>query len=153
MSARSLPTASPRRQARHPKVAHLIAADENALAELEALVATLPLCATGRIFIEVPDDEWIGAIDAPPRMTVTWLSRSRRSGAMGTARRCAPGQALARAVTAWSDEMLCAEDAAHTSVDILTGYLAAADIVEHLLEIGHPVEAIHAPAAYGLLVD
>ena len=64
-------------------------------------------------------------------MTVTWLDRSRRSGEPGTGRGCASGVAVARAVTAWADEMLCDEDD-HTRIFLLGGYLGTADIVDHL---------------------
>src|SRR5690349_11165126 len=93
--------ASACRASRHSRVQHLITADETSLAELEALLATLPLCSTGRVFIEIPDESWRGEIVVPARMTLTWLDRSRRSGAPGTGRGCSAGQALARAVTAW----------------------------------------------------
>ncbi len=46
------------RSSRHTRVQHLITADESSLAELEALLATLPICSTGRVFIEVPDAAW-----------------------------------------------------------------------------------------------
>ena len=35
------------RASRHTRVQHLITADESSLAELEALLATLPICSTG----------------------------------------------------------------------------------------------------------
>lgn len=136
MSTRPDRRISARRAARHPKAAYLVAADEHAFAELEALIATLPLCATGRIFIEVPDADHIGVVTAPPRMTVTWLDRSVR-GAL-------PGQVLTRAVTAWADEMLCDEDDV-TRAHLLTGYLATVDIAEHLTDrVGFPAARVHA---------
>ena len=67
----------------------------------------------------------------PARMVVTWLDRAVRTGEPGTGRGCAPGQALARAVTAWADEMLCADDD-HTRIFLMGGYLGTADIVDHL---------------------
>src|SRR5688572_18599668 len=119
------------RSARHTRVQHLITADEHSLAELEVLLATLPLCATGRLFIEIPTADDIVELQTPPRMTVTWLDRSRRSGDPGTGRGCASGAAIARAVTAWADEMLC-EDEDFTRIFLLGGYLGTADIVDHL---------------------
>ncbi len=138
------------RSGKHARVQQLITADENSLAELEALVATLPICSTGRVFIEVPDATWIGEIAVPARMIVTWLDRSRRSGAPGTGRSCAPGQALARAVAAWADEMLC-DDGHGTQVHLLGGFLGTADIVDHLTE-GLSVDParIHTPERFGL---
>jgi hypothetical protein len=83
-------------------------------------------------------------------MVVTWLDRSARSGEPGSGRGCAPGQALARAVTAWADEMLC-EDDDHTRIFLLGGYLGTADIVDHLtIRSGIPATAIHTPARFGL---
>lgn len=138
------------RSSRHTRVQHLIAADESSLAELEALLATLPLCSTGRVFIEVPDAAAQAEIAVPPRMVLTWLDRSRRSGDPGTSRGCAPGQALARAVIAWADEMLCDEDDA-TRIHLLGGYLGTADIVEHLVAArGVDAAAIRTPEKYGL---
>src|SRR5690606_10249738 len=107
---------------------HLVTADEHSLAELEAVLATLPLCATGRVFIEVPDAASIGVVQAPARMTVTWLVRATRTGAPGTGRSCAPGEALSRAVCAWADEMLC-DQGPIAGVTLLGGYLGTADIV------------------------
>ncbi len=138
------------RAAKHTRVQHLITADEHSLADLEALVATLPLCSTGRIFIEVPDEGWHADIAVPPRMTLTWLDRSRRSGAPGTGRTCAPGQALARAVSAWADEMLCGQERG-TRVFLLGGYLGTADIVDHLTgRLGIPADDIRTPERFGL---
>ncbi|HWU27838.1 MAG TPA: phage tail protein, partial [Microbacterium sp.] len=56
-----------RRASRRPQVQHLITADENSLAELEVLLATLPLCAVGRVFIEVADQDDVSVVSAPPR--------------------------------------------------------------------------------------
>lgn len=138
------------RSSRHTRVQHLITADETSLAEMDALLSTLPICSTGRIFVEVPDASWITAIAAPARMTVTWLDRSRRGGAPGTGRACAPGQALVRAVTGWAGEMLCCDDDA-TRIFLLGGYLGTAEIVEELTNrYGVEAAAIHTPARFGL---
>lgn len=141
--------ASACRSSRHTRVQHLITADESSLAELEVVLATLPICSTGRVFIEVPDASWQADIVAPNRMVVTWLDRSQRSGAPGTGRGCSAGEALSRAVTAWSNEMLCAEDD-QTRIHLLGGYLGTADIVDHLVGMGVRPESIHAPEQYGL---
>lgn len=143
-------TRAERRAARR-RALHLVTADENSLAELEIFLATLPLCASGRIFIEVPDASDIGIVDAPGRMTVTWLARGQRSGAPGSGRSCAPGQALARATCAWADEMMC-DDEIETHVTLLGGYLGSADIVDHLTNaLDIEPALIHAPARFGLL--
>ncbi|UJP11402.1 SIP domain-containing protein [Microbacterium sp. KUDC0406] len=149
----SLDTATARSQRREARRRshHLVTADENSLADLELFIATLPLCASGRIFIEVPEASDIGVIEAPGRMTVTWLARGSRTGAAGTGRLCAPGQALATATCAWADEMLC-DDEIETRVTLLGGFLGTADIVEHLTDsLGIDESAISVPESYGLL--
>ncbi|MGM1017768.1 MAG: SIP domain-containing protein [Actinomycetota bacterium] len=144
-------TARAQRRAARQRSHHLVTADENSFAELEIFLATLPLCATGRVFIEVASVEDIGHVDVPARMTVTWLARSSRSGAPGTGRSCAPGSAISRAACAWADEMLCDEQAA-TNVTLLGGYLGTADIVEHLTSVlDVPAASIYAPERFGLL--
>ncbi len=144
------PTLAARRSARRARVQYLVTADEHALADLAATVAGLPLCATGRIFVEVPDASWIAPLSAPTRMTVTWLDRSRRSGAPGTAAACGQGTALARAVIAWATEAIAAPDDA-TRFVLLGSYVGTADIVDHLTErIGVDASAIHTPARFGL---
>lgn len=146
----SSPPLQRRRTAASPRVQHLITADESSLADLEALLAALPLCSTGRVFVEIPDASWQPVLAAPSRMTVTVLDRSRRSCAPGSGRTCAPGEALVRAATAWADEMMCAPDDA-TRVFLLGGYLGTADIVEHLTDRLHVVrDAIVTPERFGL---
>ena len=138
------------RASRHTRVQHLVTADENSLAELEALLATLPICSTGRVFIEVPDESWIGRIAAPARMTLSWLVRWRRCGARGCGRGCAPGEAVSRAVSGWAGEMLCCDDDA-TRVVLLGGYLGTAEIVDELVaRHGVDPQAIHTPERFGL---
>ncbi|MDR2321616.1 MAG: siderophore-interacting protein [Microbacterium sp.] len=137
---------------RSSKAQYLIVADERSLAELEAELSTLPLCATGRVFIEVPDAESISTVTVPPRMTVTWLPRATRSGAPGTARRCPQGMAASRAAIAWADEMLCDGAEEHTTVTLLGGFLGTADIAEHLTErLGMDPARITAPERFRLL--
>lgn len=142
------------RASRHARVQQLITADETSLVDLETLVATLPICSTGRVFVEVPDASWIFDLAVPARMIVTWLDRSRRGGDPGTGRACAPGQALGRAVTAWADEMLCAQDdatACRTGIHLLGGFLGTADIADHLTEVlGIDEAAVHTPERFGL---
>ncbi|MGB3376848.1 MAG: SIP domain-containing protein [Microbacterium sp.] len=142
-------TRAARRASRRPLVQHLITADEYSLAELELMLATLPLCAVGRVFIEVSDAGDVGVVSVPPRMTVTWLVRTR-----GGARRTT-GEVLTRAATAWADEMLCDDSEAtlRTEATLLGGFVSTADIVDHLTERhGIAPTAIHAPARYGLPV-
>ena len=142
-------TRAARRASRRPLVQHLITADENSLAELELVLATLPLCAVGRVFVEVPDADAVGRIEVPPRMTVSWLVRTRAGVRRPT------GEILTRAATAWADEMLCDESEAtlRTEATLLGGFVSTADIVDHLTERhGVAATAIHAPARYGLPV-
>lgn len=139
------------RRAARRRSHHLVTADETSLVDLEMFLSTLPLCASGRVFIEVPSTDDIQAIEAPARMTVTWLARGSRSGAPGSGRSCAPGQALARATCAWADEMLCGDEF-ETTVTLLGGYLGTADIVEHLTaKLAVEPTSIHAPERFGLL--
>lgn len=138
------------RASRHTRVQHLITADETSLADLEVLLATLPICSTGRVFVEVPDASWIAPLQVPVRMTVTWLDRSLRGGAVGSARSCAPGEALTRAVSGWAGEMLCADDD-HTRIFLLGAYLGTADIFDELTSrFAVDTAAIHTPARFGL---
>ncbi|MFT4051811.1 MAG: SIP domain-containing protein [Microbacterium sp.] len=143
------------RSSRHARVQQLITADETSLVDLETLIATLPICSTGRVFIEVPDASWVFDLKVPARMIVTWLDRSQRTGDPGTGRSCAAGQALARAVTAWADEMLCgdacAAGASSTGIHLLGGYLGTADIFDHLTgSLGLDGASIHTPERFGL---
>lgn len=147
-----------RRASRRPRVQHLVTADETSLVDLEALLATLPICSTGRVFVEVPDASHIVDIDVPGRMVLTWLDRSRRSGAPGTGSSCTPGVALTRAVTAWADEMLCDEasldEAERTRIYLLGGFLGTADIVDHLSDrLDVPAASIRTPERFGLLTE
>lgn len=140
-----------RAASRASRVQHLVAADETSLTELEVALATLPLCAVGRVFVEVPDAPHIVPLVVPPRMTVSWLARDSRTGAPGTGRCCGHGEALARAVNAWADEMMCADDDT-TTVTLLGGFLGTAEIVDHLLDArGTDPARIHAPERFGLL--
>lgn len=148
-TARTEHTPAACRAPRHNRVQHLITADESSLAELQAVLATLPICSTGRVFVEVPDASWIGELAAPARMTVAWLDRSRRSGAPGTGRGCATGEAVARAVAAWAGEMI--DEGDQTRVILLGGFLGTADIVEELVERrGVARDAIQTPERFGL---
>lgn len=144
-------SARAQRRAARQSAHHLVTADENSLVELEMFLATLPLCASGRVFIEVPEASDIRAIEAPARMTVTWLARSARSGEPGSGRSCAPGAALSRATCAWADEMLC-DGETMTNITLFGGYLGTADVVDHLTQtLNVAPAAIHAPERFGLL--
>jgi NADPH-dependent ferric siderophore reductase len=129
------------------RVQFLVVADETSLTELEAELALLPLCARGRVFVEVGDDSEIVALATPLRMTVTWLERSRRSGRPGTGERCARGEAGARAVRAWCDEMLC-DGPGETRAIVTGGYALATEVREHLIHtVGMSPAAVAATAA------
>ncbi|GAA4151762.1 SIP domain-containing protein [Leifsonia shinshuensis] len=124
------------------RVQFLVVGDETSLAELEAELALLPLCARGRVFVEVAEQSAIVPLTAPIRMTVTWLVRAQRSGRPGTAARCAPGEAAVRAVRAWSAEMLC--DGPGRTRAIVTGSWSLETDVRELLvdEAGMDAAAI-----------
>jgi NADPH-dependent ferric siderophore reductase len=135
------------------RVQFLIGGDESALPELEAVLSTLPLCATGRVFVEVESEEQIGSLDVPPRMTVTWLPRSRRSGAPGSGSSCAPGEAFSRAVQAWAGEMLCS-DPEEAHVWLGGHYRGVAEAHDYLTtSLGVAADMIQTPPAYRLGVS
>jgi NADPH-dependent ferric siderophore reductase len=116
------------------RVQYLVVADETSLAAVEAELALLPLCARGRVFVEVADESGIVPLAAPVRMTVTWLPRSRRSGRPGTGDACAPGEAAFRAVRAWCAEMLCDGPGATRAI-VAGGFTLVADVREHLVDV------------------
>ncbi|GAA4485010.1 SIP domain-containing protein [Microbacterium panaciterrae] len=149
---RTSPRAARRASRRSTRVQHLIVADERSLSELETALAVLPLCATGRVLIEVPDADAVSSVTAPPRMTVTWLPRAPRTGSPGSCGRRAVGSVVARAAIAWADEMLCDGAEEQTTVTLLGGFLGTADIAEHLTGRLHLDPArITAPERFGLL--
>ncbi|RLP73329.1 phage tail protein [Mycetocola tolaasinivorans] len=149
------------------RVTHLVAGTLADLPEIEALLATLPMCATGRVFIEVDTADQVSVLSAPSRMVVSWLVRAERTGAPGSGRACAPGQALSRAVQGWSAEMLCTESvsadqaAEQPRVDAqrdaaaqvwLGGpFDAVADCFDYLTEtLALPASAVQTPVRFGL---
>jgi NADPH-dependent ferric siderophore reductase len=135
---------------RDDRVQFVVTADETSLAELQTELALLPLCAKGRVFVEVPEPKDVFALQVPMRMTVTWLPRSVRGGRPGTSERCAPGQALRRAVRAWAAEMLC--DGPGDTKAILTGdFRGVSDVYEVLTaEARMPQAHVAVPERYGL---
>lgn len=119
-------TARSRRRARQQAPAHMITADETSLLEAQLYLATLPVCASGRVFVEVASADQVGTLDAPSRMTVTWLVRERR----GCTR--AKGEQVSRAALAWLSEM--ADDTAgRPHAVLLGGYLGTAEIADQLV--------------------
>lgn len=130
------------------RVQYLAVGDETSLTELEAELALLPLCARGRVFVEVEDASQIGTLATPLRMTVTWLARSRRSGRPGTGERCARGEAATRAVRAWCDEMLCDGPGA-THAIVTGGFDLLEDVREHLTRtVGMTADAVTVPTLH-----
>ncbi|WP_431280025.1 SIP domain-containing protein [Leifsonia poae] len=124
------------------RVQFLVVADESSLAELEAELALLPLCARGRVFVEVEHPEDVVALSTPMRMTVTWLARSHRSGRPGSGERCARGEAATRAVRAWTAEMLC-DGPGETRAIVLGGFALVSEVQEHLTaEVGMEPSAV-----------
>lgn len=132
------------------RVQFLIVGDESSLTEIEAELALLPLCARGRVFVEVPEAVDIVELHAPQRMVVTWLPRSVRGGRPGTAEPCAAGTAVRRAAGAWCAEMLC--DGPGRTTAVLTGdYHVVSGVWELLVDgVGMSEDAVKTPAAFGL---
>jgi len=83
----------------------LLAGDASSVDDLATALSVLPICARGQVFVEVDDASQVRPLEAPGRVTVTWLRRDVRSGAPGSCTSCAPGEALGRAVRAWLAEM------------------------------------------------
>lgn len=135
------------------RVQYLVVGDECSLTELEGELAMLPLCARGRVFIETDGIADVALLAAPLRMTVTWLPRAARSGRPGTACACSPGEAVGRAVRAWTAEMLCEGPGATRA--LLTGdYRTVSAVYEHLVdEVGMTPDAVAVPAAFGLRAE
>jgi NADPH-dependent ferric siderophore reductase len=135
---------------RDDRVQFVVTADETSLAQVQSELALLPLCSKGRVFVEVPEPKDVFALQVPMRMTVTWLPRSVRAGRPGTGDACAPGQALRRAVRAWSAEMLC--DGPGETQAILTGsYSGVSEVYDVLTtQADMPAGHIVTPAPFGL---
>ena len=128
---------------RDDRALFLVVADETSLAAVQAELALLPLCARGRVFIEVANAEQIIPLSAPARMTVTWLDRSVRSGRPGTGERCRRGEASGRAVRAWSTEMFC-HGPGYARATVLGSWELVTETHDFLVEhVGMAVEAIH----------
>jgi NADPH-dependent ferric siderophore reductase len=70
----------------------LLAGDESSIGELSEVLALLPICARGQVFVEVDDAASIATLQSPGRVVVTWLVRAVRSGEPGTGASCARGQ-------------------------------------------------------------
>lgn len=132
------------------RVQFLVTGDETSLVELQAQLSLLPLCARGRVFVEVPEPSDVFELAVPMRMTVAWLPRSTRAGRPGTAEPCRRGDAVSRAVRAWAAEMLCEGPGATKAV--LTGdYRGVAAVFDDLTrEAGMAAEAISSPERFRL---
>jgi NADPH-dependent ferric siderophore reductase len=127
------------------RVQFLVVGDESSLVQLEAELALLPLCARGRVFVEVESPDDVLELATPMRMTVTWLPRARRSGRPGTGETCAKGDAATRAVRAWTTEMLC-DGPGETRAIVTGGFALVTEVQDHLRSaVGMADEAITAP--------
>ncbi len=71
----------------------LLAGSEDSIETIALILATLPAMTRGQVFVEVGSESDVGRLDAPGRVTVTWLVREH-------------GQALQQSVDAWLSEML-----------------------------------------------
>jgi NADPH-dependent ferric siderophore reductase len=114
------------------RVQYLVVGDESSLGQLEVELSALPLCARGRVFVEVDSRDGLPALAAPMRMTVTWLSRVTPAGRAGSSTAPTHGEMLLRAVRAWTAEMLC--DGPGATHAILTGdYASVSAVFDHLV--------------------
>ncbi len=91
---------------------YLIVGDQASLTEIELGIATLPLCARGRVFVEAETSAQIVPLNVPPRMAVVWLIRE------GSIAMSEPGDRAARAAEAWASEMIC-DDSSNVQVWLL----------------------------------
>lgn len=91
------------------------AGDASSIGAIQTMLEVLPICARGQVFLEVDDASQIVPVEAPGRVTITWLDRSKRSGRPGTGERCLPGVALERAVRAWLAEFFVDSESLVTS--------------------------------------
>lgn len=124
------------------RVQFLVVGDESSLSQLEAELTLLPLCARGRVFVEVENPDDAVTLSVPLRMTITWLARAHRSGRPGTGERCARGEAVTRAVRAWTAEMLC-DGPGETRAIVTGGFSLVAEIQSHLIdEVGMFPDAV-----------
>ncbi|HEY0249516.1 MAG TPA: SIP domain-containing protein [Gryllotalpicola sp.] len=95
----------------------LIAGDQHDLEAIRHVLALLPDEAYGQVFVEVLDEREVIALDAPPRITVTWLTRVTRGSRVRPLVFAARGEALTVAVAAWVSEWMPSdEDAASASL-------------------------------------
>jgi NADPH-dependent ferric siderophore reductase len=95
----------------HDAIRVLFAGDASSVPTLRAMLASLPLCARGQVFVEVDSEADVVELPSPGRVTVSWLARDRRTGPPGSGLGCAPGEAVERAVRAWLAEMYVDADA------------------------------------------
>ena len=89
----------------------LLAGDETAVPAICSIVEHLPADTRGQVFLEVATEADILPLEAPGRMTVSWLARDRRAG-------IAHGGALGRAVRAWVSEMVVADDGVEVAAEV-----------------------------------
>lgn len=101
----------------------LLAGTEANLDELRGTLALLPERTRGQVFVEVDSAADVLPLAAPSRMVVTWLTRETRTGEPGTGLPCERGQALRRAVRAWTEEMSTG-DADHDDADAIRVWFA-----------------------------
>lgn len=87
-----------------------IAGDHADLAAIQHILSVLPEGAYGQVFIEVLDERDVIPLDAPSRVTVTWLARVTRPSAIRPLAFAAHGEALAGAIAGWVGEWMPAVD-------------------------------------------
>ena len=83
-----------------------IAGDLADLTAIQHVLALLPDDAYGQVYLEVLDERDIVPLDAPSRVTVTWLPRVMRPSAIRPLAFAAHGEALATAIAGWVGEWM-----------------------------------------------
>lgn len=110
-----------------PAAHFLLVGDSSDLPSLRGIISRLPVDAYGQVFIEVAAALQVQALDAPERITVTWLCRDRTAG------RLPPRGALAaRAVIAWVAEWVTEGDDEHELPYILWIGCPASEQIDRL---------------------
>ncbi|WP_344757305.1 SIP domain-containing protein [Gryllotalpicola koreensis] len=94
------------RHRKHTQDRVFIAGDLADLSAIQHVLALLPDDAYGQVYIEILDERDIVPLDAPSRVTVTWLPRVMRTSAVRPLAFAAHGEALAGAIAGWLGEWM-----------------------------------------------
>lgn len=88
----------------------LIAGDATDLRMIRRVLDSLPPESTGAVFIEVFSAVQVAEVVAPAGLGVTWLLRQEATSDEHGGRGARKGETLVRAVGAWLDEWVLADD-------------------------------------------